>query len=138
MEPALYAYEESTRRPAVIFSLAVALFMLCLAALNDGPWWFVYPMLLLALAIARVIAIDRRSGCVLSQGRLRFYAGKWSREFAAADMGNYSVTEWMDGPASVQLALRDGSTFSCPQMCLGPIEQFCRALDNLGVKRRGA
>jgi hypothetical protein len=138
MEPALYAYEESTRRPAVFFALAVALLMIGLAVTNDGPGWFLYPMLLLALAIIWVLAIDRRSGCVLSQGRLTFYAGKWSREIAVAELSVYSLTEWMDGPASVQLALRDGSKFSCPQMCLGPAGPFCSALDSLGVKQRGA
>jgi hypothetical protein len=136
MKPLIYAYEESTRRPAVLFAFAAAAFMVGLGAFKASPWWFLYPMLLLTLSIAWLIIIDRRSGCVLSQTSVKFYAGKWSRDLSSADVRSHEVNEWSDGPPSVQLVLKDGTRYACPQMCLGPAKQFCEALEDIGIKRQ--
>jgi hypothetical protein len=107
--------------------------MIWLAWQAAAPWYSFPPLLFAFLAGLWMLAVNRRSGLLVSCNGIAVRDGPRSRFFARDRLQAFKVNQWSEGPDEIILVLVEETHYHIPSHCLGDSRRVRAALGVLGI-----
>jgi hypothetical protein len=131
--PDVYQYEENSRRPSALIGLFLSCTILGVTYFYQAPWYFFAPTASCAAMLLWAVIANRVSGMQLTETKLMMHAGKWRQSVFVSEIAVVNIKEWMEGPPTITLSMKDGSDISIPDYCIGSSKNFTAALSKSNI-----
>lgn len=129
-----YTFQRITRRPFILAALLVAMGLFYIGVAIGAPPSVLVLWGLASASLLVAVAVNRRAGVRISDGRLSWFTGPLRESVVLDDILRVTISRWTDGPDEWGIETRTGGRFTLPVQAIPPGLALREALTERGVE----